>query len=281
MSWSMLDDGWHDHPKVLACSYAARGVWATSLSWSANKLTEGKLPRRLAAVMEFPEDAIAELVSVGLWDAVPDGWLIHDYLDYNDSKAEALKKRALSAARSKSWRERRRAKNSVTRDEPRDEQSDDTPASQHPVPVPVPVPSLPERINNPFSSEGVSRARDSLEHEIRFEFERRFVSAMAASPPHAALTKAAAQLVPWVEKTAALRKLSEHTLVTRMLDGFFANDNAKAHRYPTAYLLQNTLEYVDPPPLKAVVRAARAGPSRVPTAAEYAADLTEKAPWET
>lgn len=35
------------------------------------------------------------------------------------------------------------------------------------------------------------------------------------------------------------------------------------------------------PPMKSVARSRFAGPSRVPTAAEYAADKVEKAPWET
>jgi hypothetical protein len=95
MTWAKLDDGFFDNPKVMETSFAARGVWATALSWCARKLTDGKISAKAARLLEFPPELITELVVAGLWEPAADGngWVLHDYLEYNPNreKVQALR----------------------------------------------------------------------------------------------------------------------------------------------------------------------------------------------
>ena len=89
---------------------------------------------------------------------------------------------------------------------------------------------------------------------LRVGFERRFMAKKAASPNQKALGAAIPQLVQFVETTAELRKQSGGELVDRLLDAFFANDNAASKSFPPAFLANNPLEYLDAKPQ---LRAAR------------------------
>lgn len=99
-----------------------------------------------------------------------------------------------------------------------------------------------------------AREDEELDHQIRIGFSKRLENAAKAIPNQRSLGAAVASLTPWIEKTAALRKLSEHELTERLLDGFFASESAKAKSYPPAFLAQNPLEYLDARPQ---LRAAR------------------------
>ncbi|MBU2685791.1 MAG: hypothetical protein KKF27_21330 [Gammaproteobacteria bacterium] len=98
MPWSKLDDQFHDHPKVAAAGVMATGLFALALSWTADKLTDGFIPtnmvRRLAADVDDPIALAEKLVRVGLFEKREDGYQIHDYLVYNPSKEDVLKRRA-------------------------------------------------------------------------------------------------------------------------------------------------------------------------------------------
>jgi len=92
--WARIDDGFDDHPKVLALldhddGAAAIGLWILCLTWAhRNTRKRGKipghvpsgLPRRYLGVLG--RDAAKLLVDVGLWDLTEDGWLIHDFDQY-------------------------------------------------------------------------------------------------------------------------------------------------------------------------------------------------------
>lgn len=93
-----------------------------------------------------------------------------------------------------------------------------------------------------------------LSGAIRIGFAKRLERSASAYPNEKTLGAATRQLVPWVEKNAPLRKLPETELVNRLLDGFFANESARAKGYPPAFLANNPLEYLDAKPQ---LRAAR------------------------
>lgn len=94
MSWARIDDGFDDHPKVLALlecddGAAAIGLWTLCLTWAhRNTRKKGKvpgflpasLPRRYLGVLG--RDAAKLLVEAGLWDAADGGWQIHDFGQY-------------------------------------------------------------------------------------------------------------------------------------------------------------------------------------------------------
>lgn len=81
MTWVKLDDGFADHPKLLSVSLAARWAYIEALCFAARHRTKGYLRPAVAARIAPPR-VIAELVAAGLWEVNGDGWLIHDWADY-------------------------------------------------------------------------------------------------------------------------------------------------------------------------------------------------------
>ena len=86
MSWVKLDDGFADHPKVLAVSGDA-----VLLHLALSQLTRFSKPK--AAKLA------AKLVEVGLWERNGAGYAIHDYLEYNPSKKSLDEKRKAARER--------------------------------------------------------------------------------------------------------------------------------------------------------------------------------------
>lgn len=103
MSWTRLDDGIYDHPKVLEVDPLDRLLYVWALCWSARHRTDGKLRRRalahVAALAGVPDlDAAARrLVAAGLWEDDDDGWRVHDFTDYQPTGAEVDELRAKRA----------------------------------------------------------------------------------------------------------------------------------------------------------------------------------------
>lgn len=128
MAWARLDDGFPEHPKVLAVGPFGLTVFVRALCYSARNLTDGFIPNAATAsfTVDFARtsraahavDWPARLVAAGLWDMAPGGYLIHDYLAYNPSKEKVLAERKAAAERVKRWRaDPRNAKsNTVTLD---------------------------------------------------------------------------------------------------------------------------------------------------------------------
>lgn len=91
MTWFKVDDSFHSHPKVMAASPAALGLWVVAGSWSGMNLTEGHVPSHvLPRLMPKAERLARELVAVGLWDRVENGFVFHDWTTYNPTRAEAI-----------------------------------------------------------------------------------------------------------------------------------------------------------------------------------------------
>jgi hypothetical protein len=84
------------------------------------------------------------LVNVRLWEAVSGGYLIHDYLEYNPTKEEVLRRRELSSKGGKASQESK--SHSKPHSKPR---SSDTPSYPNPTPLPNPDKIKEEEIKNP------------------------------------------------------------------------------------------------------------------------------------
>lgn len=136
MVWTKLDDGVLDHPKVAAAGPIGWALWSASLVYANRNLTDGFVPyavaRRLLALEwtdpttegdnpkvwnlsmtsghsgvdgdDVTERTIAALCTLGLWDEVPHGYLIHDFDDWNPSKEKVLADREKTAERVKRHR---------------------------------------------------------------------------------------------------------------------------------------------------------------------------------
>lgn len=158
MTWARFDDGYSSHRKIRRLSDAAFRLDVSAVCWACEQLTDGHiLADELAIVSDVrnPEKAAAELVKRGRWDKTDDGWVIHDYLDYNPSKAEVLAQR--ERERDKKRRQRAAGSQAVSRgtdgrfqhespkespgDTPRDHQGDSPEDSQGVSSATRPVPS--------------------------------------------------------------------------------------------------------------------------------------------
>lgn len=116
MTWAKVADDFDQHLKVLVMlgkespevAYMARGVWVSSLAWSSRMLSDGAIPKHWMATSLAPQIAIDALVKYGLWDVTPDGYQIHDFLDYNPSREEVIANRVAVNKRVAKFRDRRR-----------------------------------------------------------------------------------------------------------------------------------------------------------------------------
>jgi len=109
MSWVRIHDGAMSHPKVLALSDRAFRVWVNGLSYCQMHLTDGFIPKAASGIVGTTVKSVSELCSVSLWKASGDGWQVHDYLHWNDSREVIRGKRDSAAERKAKWQERTRS----------------------------------------------------------------------------------------------------------------------------------------------------------------------------
>ena len=125
MSWVKIDDAFPEHPKVVPLSDRAFRIHVRALCYCARNLTDGRVPRGAEQLLGCTLAQIGELVTAGLWDVRPDGWAVHDYLQYNPSREQVMVERGAAKARLDRWRNGR--SNGVSN------------GVSSPSPVPVPV----------------------------------------------------------------------------------------------------------------------------------------------
>lgn len=139
MPWTRLDDGFHQHPKILALSDRAHRLFVDTLNWSVANLTDGQVPTYLPNVClphgtpRTREAAANELVDAGLWNVNGAGWVIHDFAEYQETKEEVR-------ARREKWSNRKRSTRESTADTNRDTMRD-SPTESKVDPIRAGVPS--------------------------------------------------------------------------------------------------------------------------------------------
>lgn len=171
MTWVRKDDHYPLNRKVARLSDAAYRLDDEAICWSNRELADGiiraheltqiraKATRRLAA----------ELVDAGRWHPAgatcsspkcpppgPDGWVIHDYFDYQFTREKVLADRAAKAERQRNWLAARKkgsgavsgTASGTASDAPTDIASDaatdhtsERVSGTHPAPTPVPAPA--------------------------------------------------------------------------------------------------------------------------------------------
>jgi hypothetical protein len=131
--WVRFDDQFPIHRKVDGLSDAAYRLHTSAVFWSARNLTDGCVTEDdlggVTARVRTPARFAAECVNQDVWHEADypcpsencpaprdfDGWVIHDYWQYQPTKEQVLKDREAAAARQKKWRERRSGRsNAVT-----------------------------------------------------------------------------------------------------------------------------------------------------------------------
>lgn len=133
MPWIRLDDSFADHPKVERVGPLAAWLHVTALCYCGRHLTDGRIPKtkalRLADVAS-PQDHVDALVRVGLWHEDGDDYVIHDYLEYQPSRADVEHERA--TARERMSKKRRKTEERSDELPPNNGRSSSTPS--HPIP---------------------------------------------------------------------------------------------------------------------------------------------------
>lgn len=97
MSWGNLDDQSTFHPKVLKAGNGAWGAMCRMIAWSKAHGTNGEIPGSVARMIATGEE-LDSAFEAGLLETRPDGYAIHDFLDWNDS---AQRVRAIREKRKK------------------------------------------------------------------------------------------------------------------------------------------------------------------------------------
>lgn len=94
MGWVRLDDQRAMNRKLRDAGFAARGLDEAAMCQVAYDKSDGFISEHTVETLAVGHRCkqwrklAAELVRVGRWEPVDGGWMIHDYLDYNPSRAE-------------------------------------------------------------------------------------------------------------------------------------------------------------------------------------------------
>jgi hypothetical protein len=116
MTWVRIDENFAQHPKLAKAGPLAMAMQVAALCYCNRHLTDGFVPKQIACTLldlsglgmrmwrgemvGGGEDAawelvVEDLVAVGLWDPAPGGWTIHDYLEYQPSKAQVQRLKSI------------------------------------------------------------------------------------------------------------------------------------------------------------------------------------------
>lgn len=100
MAWVRIDENAMDHPKVAGLSAEAFRLWVQGLAHCQRFLTDGAINAvALKGLRSFSPKRADELVGACLWERRGDGIQVHDYLQWNESKAHVLHVRQMARER--------------------------------------------------------------------------------------------------------------------------------------------------------------------------------------
>ncbi len=88
--WVRVETRFPSHPKVLDVGPLGEALWLRGLCYAGEHLTDGFVPTSyLKRMGDMKALAVAErLVAAGLWSACEGGYLIHEYLQWQQSREE-------------------------------------------------------------------------------------------------------------------------------------------------------------------------------------------------
>lgn len=136
MTWVKLDDQFAFHPKAASAGPEAMWLYVAGLCWCSQHLTDGRIPKATVPILAaVKRTTAAKLVEVGLWDDHGDAYEVHDYLEFQPSKAKVEADREAARKRQENFRRGHGARNGVTPPVTDDRSS----ASPTPDPTPTDV----------------------------------------------------------------------------------------------------------------------------------------------
>jgi hypothetical protein len=165
MAWFKVDDGFYTSHKVLRIPRETRataiGAWLLAGTWSADKMTDGKVPMYVLRDFGVEFQTMMTLIDAGLWISGEDDDFIefHDWCEYQptreqlEAKAQARHERSVKAANTR-WG------NEANKDDAKPMLSDaKAMLSDAPEPEPEPLTSScssddePARTKTPYSAD--------------------------------------------------------------------------------------------------------------------------------
>src|SRR5881396_3569688 len=95
MAWVRIEDTFPEHPKIQTLSADCFRLYVTALCYANRNLTDGHLPDVAVRSMGGPQHKrlARSLVLAGLWQPVRGGYTIHDFLEFQPTRAIVLKRR--------------------------------------------------------------------------------------------------------------------------------------------------------------------------------------------
>mgnify|MGYP000961113914 CR=1 FL=1 len=126
MAYTNTDYSFWTNPKVRAAGKDAAFLYIAGNGFCNEYLTDGFISDTDIETVAFnafqrqPKKAVESLVRAGLWDRVPGGYQIHDYLDYNKSKQEIEELRSKKSYAGKKSGQARAQASAQARAEPDD-----------------------------------------------------------------------------------------------------------------------------------------------------------------
>jgi len=277
MVWVKLDDQFTEHPKVIMAGPLAGWLHVCGLVYCGRNLTDGFIPSPMvprlatfehigittggmAGMFEFGHDIETQeladvLVDCGLWEEAEGGYMIHDYLEYNPSKAEVLAERKANAKRQKDFQERHRQSNGqFGSTEMSTNGVTNGVTNTSPAPVPAPVPDKKEsKTHGDEASPNVTKTttrKPSPQDETREALEIHFAEVTGISRPKGGTQnqKRGAGVLWW----APLREIAElcewdRPRAIRLIDA------------TVAHLRQDGMTIASPKSILATARAAVSG----------------------
>jgi len=107
MRWVRLDTQFYGNTKVATTSLESIGVYVLGLTFAGDHLTNGVIPAHALPMTRARPKHIRELERAGLWVPVSGGWVIHDYLEHQQSREHVEAVREQTRERMRQWRARR------------------------------------------------------------------------------------------------------------------------------------------------------------------------------
>lgn len=111
MTWFRVDDGFATSPKVMSIPrsrrLAALGLWTIAGSWSAQHLTDGRVPAYMLEEWGADLSHGTDLVTAGLWREEGDGYVFHDWHDYQPGRADVMAAREKERRRKEAYRQKK------------------------------------------------------------------------------------------------------------------------------------------------------------------------------
>ena len=115
MAWFKVDDKLHSSPKLLRIPrkyrLSALGLWTLAGSWSADQLTDGKVPDYMVEEWGGTKVLVDWLVKADLWQKVDDVSQFKNWSEYQPTRAEIEAERDKNREKLRKWRERNRGSN--------------------------------------------------------------------------------------------------------------------------------------------------------------------------